>query len=944
MRSKYFSGMKIKTDFLKISVLCCLLIGFALRLYKLGEFELWGDEAASYSIASLPSVGKIFEYCSTSLYEHPPLFYILLHFWIKWVGKNEWLLRFPSLFWGVLSIAWAWPLFKRLGNRESALLTIFLLATFPSLVALSQEVRMYTLLISLSIAANWVLLIFLEKKRTIGAIVYVFVAVLGFFTHYFFFWLLLTHLLWGIYAKCKNEPTDLKPIAITLSLVLLMIALASHSLIETVLSEIRSPALATPVKERVRTILIELALVGEPKLLPTPIPLWVTIAISCLWILSSYGGFVSLKSSGLGQMFCLFWFVIPATGIVVSYGLTRGRYLSFAFPAFLFLLSQSLSELFRKRRPVGLCFGILLSLNLAYGLNALYTLPKGTFGQAARFILDHDRPGDAVVLSFPMANFLARYYLFSENLTIYNLPENLSFIPREWRFPSEEQVDAKLKGIFSKHPRLWLGPYTPAALDPEGKIEKWLNRNAFPVLKVWFPQSTFVALYLPPWITPKEESVQLPTFKGQFRIFLPMVAKGFAQPQFQLKEPTSITIGLNFEDLLRLENAFMDKPPFKAGQGIRLELQWRILKKPETEVVVSLSLKDLNGVVFAKRLSPFQGGSYPYTLWAPGDIVRDHHGLLIPEGILPGIYELWLGLYLPYQDRHITVQGQPEIKIARIQIQPGAMPYPAIELNINLPEITIIGADRWPEEVPQGQSLPLTFYWVPCSEEKLSLSVFLYNGRGKILAQSKEMLDPVEGGIGVPRRTILTLMIPGRLKPGKYTIEGEIKNEQTGKSFRWVLGKIKIQPLVRSFRKPLEVSPLEAKVGNFAKLLGYKMETSQAKPGGILHLILLWQAIGEPGIDYTVFTHLVGPDGKIWGQKDNPPARGSRPTSTWLKGEFIVDEYIIPIHPTAPEGIYTLCIGFYNPQTLERLPALTPEGERFPNDSIPIAKIHIAKK
>lgn len=942
---KSFSKTTIKAELLKFFVLGCLLISFALRLYKLGVFELWGDEAASYSIASLPTVGKIFTYSSRSFYEHPSLFYICLHFWIKWVGKSEWLLRFPALFWGILSIALAWSLFKKLGNKESPLLTVFLLAVFPSLIALSQEARMYTLFISLSVAANWVLLVFLKRNRSVGIFFYIFVTILGFFTHYFFFWILLTHLLWAIYAKYRGEHVNLKLIAIVFLSLILLVALVFKGFTETVLRELKSPALATPIKERIRVIFLELTLVGEPRLLLEPLPLWTIVAVCSVWILSLCGGGMSLKSSRLGQIFCLFWLIIPTSGIIFSYGLARGRHISFVLPALLFFLSKSLCELVKKQKLVGLVLGILLSLNLVYGLNALYTLPKGSFGQAARFILDNDLPGDAVLLSFPMANLLAKYYLSSENLTIYNLPENLSFIPHEWSFPSEEQIDIKMREIFSKHPRLWLGPYTPAALDPEGKIEKWLNKNAFPVLKIWFPQSTFVALYLPPWAKPEERNSQLHVINGQFQIFLPMVAKGFAQYQLQPKELVPIAMQLNFGDILLLEKTFMDKTSFKAGEGIRLEFQWKVLKKPERDVLVSLSLKDLKGMLFAKQLSSLQGGSYPYTLWAPGDIITDHHGFLIPQGILPGIYELWLGLYLPCYDRYITVQGQSEIRIAQIQVQPGGpVPCPAVELNINLPEITLIGTDRWPEEVMQGQSLPLTFYWVPHTEDKFSLLVSLQDKWGKILAQSKETLDPAEGGVNVARRTISTLMIPGRLKPGKYIIQGEIKNEQTGKSFRWVLGKIKIQPLARSFRKPLVTAHFEAEVGKIAKLIGYKLEIPKAEPGGTLHLTLFWQAVGEPETNYTVFTHLVGPDGKIWGQKDNQPAKGSRPTSTWLRGEYITDEYIIPIDSTAPEGTYILYVGFYNPQTLERLPAFAAGGERFPHDSIPIAKIHITQK
>ncbi|MDW8102142.1 MAG: hypothetical protein RMK30_04620, partial [Anaerolineae bacterium] len=478
---------------------------------------------------------------------------------------------------------------------------------------------------------------------------------------------------------------------------------------------------------------------------------------------------------------------------------------------------------------LGIIFGILLFLNLVYGLKAVYTFPKGAFGQAARFIIDNSYPGDAVVLSFPMADILAHYYLNSENLTIYKLPEKLSFIPREWEFPSEEQIEAKLRDIFSKHPRLWLGPYTPAALDPEGKIEQWLNRNAFPVMKVWFPQSTFIALYLPPWLSPEKDANQL---------------------------PISVGLGYNFEDLLILRKARMDKSPFKSGQGIRLEFQWEVLKRPETEVLVVLSLKDSEGNLVAKRLSPLQSGSCPYVLWNPGELIKDHHGLLIPPGTLPGKYELWLSLYLPDYDRNVSIQGETEIKLTEFQVEPGFFPHPAVKFGIYFPKITLIGADRWPEELLQGQFLILTLYWVPHTDEEFSLRLYLRNDRGDVLAQSEGFLKPAEAGINVPVRSTFSLLMPGRLKPGKYLIQGEIKNRRTGESFGWILGKVKIHPISRSFRKPSDIIISEATVENVAKLIGYKLNALQVEAGKSFLLTLVWQAIGEPQANYTVFTHL----------------------------------------------------------------------------------------
>jgi len=103
--------------------------------------------------------------------------------------------------------------------------------------------------------------------------------------------------------------------------------------------------------------------------------------------------------------------------------------------------------------------------------------------------------------------------------------------------------------------------------------------------------------------------------------------------------------------------------------------------------------------------------------------------------------------------------------------------------------------------------------------------------------------------------------------------------------------------------------------------------------GGTVHLTLYWQAREPVTRRYKVFTHVLGSvynaerDGFLWGQQDNEPATGARPTSTWRAGEVIVDAYTIPLDGHAPAGQYTVEVGLYDPATLERLPVLDAHGQ-----------------
>jgi hypothetical protein len=126
---------------------------------------------------------------------------------------------------------------------------------------------------------------------------------------------------------------------------------------------------------------------------------------------------------------------------------------------------------------------------------------------------------------------------------------------------------------------------------------------------------------------------------------------------------------------------------------------------------------------------------------------------------------------------------------------------------------------------------------------------------------------------------------------------------------------------------------LETEFGNGVRLLGYTLETETAVSGKALALTLYWQARLPVESRYKVFTHVLGEvynanaGSFLWGQQDNEPVNGARPTSTWRSGEVIVDRYAIPLDPGAPPGEYVLEVGMYDPATLERLPVLDERGQ-----------------
>ncbi len=114
---------------------------------------------------------------------------------------------------------------------------------------------------------------------------------------------------------------------------------------------------------------------------------------------------------------------------------------------------------------------------------------------------------------------------------------------------------------------------------------------------------------------------------------------------------------------------------------------------------------------------------------------------------------------------------------------------------------------------------------------------------------------------------------------------------------------------------------VDARFGEAARLLGVHVETPRVRPGEVVRLSLAWEALADAPPSSTVFGHLVGADGVVRGQQDNPPVWGTQPLSLWRVGDRVRDPYQIPVPADAPPGRYDVAIGLYDPASGDRLPA-----------------------
>lgn len=139
-------------------VLALLVLGVALvvRFLFIDRYEVWLDEAYCFSVAVKP-IGAIVR--DLALDNGPPLYYVLLHYWMLAFGESAAALRSLSVVFSAGTVAlvlfWRTPWL----SRAARLMAGFVLAITPLAIYYAQEARMYSPVVFFVTAAA----IFLEK-------------------------------------------------------------------------------------------------------------------------------------------------------------------------------------------------------------------------------------------------------------------------------------------------------------------------------------------------------------------------------------------------------------------------------------------------------------------------------------------------------------------------------------------------------------------------------------------------------------------------------------------------------------------------------------------------------------------------------------------------------------------------------------------------------------
>jgi len=162
-----------------------IAVGFVLRFFRIGHYDFWYDEVHFFAYSEYLSSPQSIFYNLLNNATPSFLYHLFLSIW-KTLGTNELCLRLPSLIFNLLTLIFAYRLFFKILDKNTALLSCLILSLSPLQVHYSQEASPYSLFELLSVVSFLIFFNFIKKngKFSIGAFL-CFINVIAVYTHYF---------------------------------------------------------------------------------------------------------------------------------------------------------------------------------------------------------------------------------------------------------------------------------------------------------------------------------------------------------------------------------------------------------------------------------------------------------------------------------------------------------------------------------------------------------------------------------------------------------------------------------------------------------------------------------------------------------------------------------------------------------------------------------------
>ena len=944
-----------------ILVIFILLCAFALRLYRLDSQDIWWDEGRNIDVASR-SLAVIATAKEMDI--HPPLYFYTLHLWMLGAGRSEFAVRFLSVFFSLLTI----PLFYRFGaaisqisNPKSQIPNGLLAATVaaftPFYVSEAQETRMYTMAIFLTTASAYFLYrAWREGGRLLWA-GYVLTSALSIYTHYSAGFILIAEnaflallvLLGARTTQPPNHPTTSSAASYRLSLIRRWV------LSQLSIGVLYLPQLRIALRQYVA---YENPTMGVPDLPSFLVQVWqgfslgpaaeliqATLSLAGIALILVLGLAIGLFPIAIRRLrperldpipliwLCL-WLALP---LLLYFYVLRDRpffhprYIMLATPPYYLLLAYALGQIWKRVPAVGLLSVIFLLAAFVLAIQADYFDPA-SFGDdtrgLARFIESQAGENDVVLIDVP---YPFNYYYHGR-------------APAHYLFVDIHTVAQRLTELCQGQERVFWIRWHKSDTDPRGAVlfllDKYgqrLGQTGFRGYDVlWYQLPSHGTFSLTSEINPIDMD-----FANQISLV------GYAYGGRGAGATSS--------------EAEVEAKVVPAGKKMWAVLQWQLQRKVDRNYKVALHLKDSRGHLIGQDDRRLINDRHLYTSsWWLDEVVTNVYDLLVPDGTPPGQYTVEVAVYEPESLNRLDVldangvsQGTTA-QLGNIEVRRPLSPPPVTALGIqhqltaDWGEVKLLGYDLADEAIAPGTTLSLNLYWQALAdvEGDYFALIRVKDQAGQVWSGVKEW--PVAGTYpttlwqeGEVLRDRYELPLHAETPAGQYQLTVGLVDAATESLVGEIaLSMLTVEGRSRVFQVPPIQHQLSANLGGQVELLGYDLDPNELQAGEAVHLTLYWRALDEMEVSYTVFVHLLDRENRIWGQRDSMPGNGTLPTTGWVEGEVIADEYEFTVSPDAPPGEYLIEVGMYDAQTSRRLLVL---GSQKPEDRILLNVVVVVK-
>ncbi|MBX4189852.1 glycosyltransferase family 39 protein [Candidatus Parcubacteria bacterium] len=438
-----------------VFILAMLMVGVTLfSIFVLSHQSLRLDEAQSLWQSS-HSLSGILRLVGGDV--HVPLHHFILHFWEKLTGNSVATTRDLSLVFFILTIPMVYMLGNLTFSRSVALFSAILFAFSPFLNWYGSEIRMYSLLVFLTVL-NQFFFVLMYKKRPVSSgiwIGYGLSAVLGIYTHYFFGFILVTQaIFYFIYSGLFPRGTLRNLIMVAFVIV---VALAPWLYYVYHLQALANsqPHLDPPTTINLFNTFSQFIFGFQNDHINT--------LIISLWPISVLLAFLTLKKESLvlpDVTYFLMTALVPTAAAFVISVLWRplflSRYLIVAVPSLYLFISWVISQYPRviaKMFKIGLVvvMGVML---IQQGFSA-YTPVKENFKEATDYLNENAQPQDIVAISAPFTIYPIEYY-YRGPAAVTTIPDWDRFDPGAIPAFSLSDLEAEINNMKDHHDRIWV--------------------------------------------------------------------------------------------------------------------------------------------------------------------------------------------------------------------------------------------------------------------------------------------------------------------------------------------------------------------------------------------------------------------------------------------------------------------------------------------------------